>query len=71
MQNILFYSQIAISALLALSILLQHKSAGLSATFGGGSNAYTSKRGIEKFLVNSTVLFAILFFGSAIAYVFA
>ncbi|MFH1375455.1 MAG: preprotein translocase subunit SecG [Patescibacteria group bacterium] len=70
MQNTLFYVQIASSSLLVLSILLQHKSAGLSATFGGGGNAYSSKRGIEKLLTNSTVFFAVIFFGAAIAYVF-
>jgi len=70
MQNFIFYFQIVVSILLALSILLQQKSAGLSATFGGGSNAYSSKRGIDKFLVNSTILFAILFFGGALAYIF-
>ncbi len=72
MENVLFYSQIVISILLALSILLQHKSAGLSAAVGGGGggNAYTSKRGVEKLLANSTILFAILFFASALAYIF-
>jgi preprotein translocase subunit SecG len=70
MQNILFYTQIIVSIMLVLSILLQHKSAGLSATFGGGGNAYTSKRGLDKLLENSTVFFAVLFFGSALAYIF-
>ncbi|MCF7836675.1 preprotein translocase subunit SecG [Candidatus Gracilibacteria bacterium] len=70
MQNIVFYTQIGSSLLLALSILLQAKSAGLSATFGGGGNSYSSKRGVDKLLANATILFAILFFGSAIAYIF-
>lgn len=70
MQNTLLYVQIASSSLLVLSILLQHKSVGLSATFGGGGNAYSSKRGIEKLLTNSTVFFAVIFFGTAIAYIF-
>ena len=70
MQNILFYSQIIVSILLALSILLQQKSAGLSATFGGGGNSYSGKRGIDRLLVNTTIFFAILFFGGAIAHIF-
>jgi protein translocase SecG subunit len=72
MQTYVLYTQIGSSILLVLSILLQSKSAGgLSATFGGGGgNAYSSKRGIDKLLANSTILFAILFFASAIAYIF-
>lgn len=66
----IYWLQIISAALLALSILLQHKSAGLSATFGGGGNTYSSKRGIEKILTGSTVFFAILFFGTAIAALF-
>jgi protein translocase SecG subunit len=68
----LLYAQIGSAIFLTLSILLQNKSAGgLSATFGGGGgNAYSSKRGIDKLLANSTILFAIIFFASAIAYVF-
>ena len=62
--------QIISAALLILSILLQHKSAGLSMTFGGTGNAYSSKRGVEKILAGSTVLFAIMFFGTAIAALF-
>jgi len=70
METHLAYLQIASSALLALSILLQNKSAGLSATFGGGGNSYSSKRGIDKLLANSTILFSIIFLGGAIAYIF-
>ncbi len=71
MQDTLFWVQVTSSILLVFSILLQNKSSGLSATFGGGgSNAYSSKRGIDKLLANATILFAILFFGSALAYIF-
>ncbi|MBU1089436.1 preprotein translocase subunit SecG [Patescibacteria group bacterium] len=70
MQTLLFYIQIGSSALLALSILLQQKSAGLSATFGGGGNSYSSKRGLDRLLANATIFFAILFFGGAIAQIF-
>jgi len=71
MQNIIFYAQIVSAILLTLSILLQNKSVGLSATFGGGgSNSYSSKRGVDRILANATVVFAIIFFGSALAYIF-
>jgi protein translocase SecG subunit len=70
MQNLLFWIQIASAVLLTLSILLQHKSAGLSATFGGGGNTYSSKRGLDRILVRATVVFAIIFFVAALGSLF-
>ncbi|MCF7845946.1 MAG: preprotein translocase subunit SecG [Candidatus Peribacteraceae bacterium] len=70
MQTALFYVQIASAILLALSILLQNKSAGLSATFGGSGSGFSSKRGVDKLLVNATIFFALIFFGGALAYLF-
>lgn len=70
MPTLLYWTQIISAVLLTLAILLQHKSAGLSATFGGSSNAYSSKRGLDKMLASGTVFFAIIFFGVAIAAIF-
>jgi len=71
MQNTIFFAQIISAILLVLSILLQQKSVGLSATFGGGGEgAFSKKRGVDKLLENATVFFAIVFFGSAIAHLF-
>lgn len=42
-------------------ILLQNKGAGLSSTFGGGNEVYLTKRGMEKWVINSTVIFISLF----------
>lgn len=70
MQNILSYVQIGSAILLVLTILSQSKSAGLSATFGGGGGGFSSKRGVDRILENATVVFAIIFFASAIAYIF-
>jgi len=70
MQTTLYWIQIASAILLILSILMQNKSVGLSATFGGGGNSYTSKRGIDRILGTGTVLLAIIFFGAAIAFLF-
>ncbi|MFA6457960.1 MAG: preprotein translocase subunit SecG [Patescibacteria group bacterium] len=70
MQNILLYIQIGSAILLILTILSQSKSAGLSATFGGGGGAFTSKRGVDRILENATIVFAIVFFGAALAYIF-
>ena len=70
MQELFYWLQIISAVLLAFSILLQHKSAGLSATFGGGGNSYSSKRGLDRILSGGTVFLAIVFFGTAIAYLF-
>lgn len=70
MQNILTVSQIIISMVLILLILIQDKGTGLSATFGGSGNFYASKRGVQKILSNGTILFAILFFLNAILFLF-
>jgi protein translocase SecG subunit len=67
MAKIINIAEIAVSVLLVVSILLQNRGAGLSATFGGDFGGYYSKRGFEKFLVRFSVFLAILFIGLAIA----
>lgn len=57
--------QMAISALLIISILLQNKGGGLSETFGGSGNVYQTKRGFDKFLFIATIILAILFLVTA------
>ena len=59
--QVIFISQIVVSVLLILSILLQHRGAGLSAVFGGSGNIYRTKRGLEKGLFLATIILAILF----------
>jgi preprotein translocase subunit SecG len=46
---------------LMLAILLQARGTGLSATFGGDSSVYRSRRGIERRLWQFTILLAVLF----------
>lgn len=61
------YSVVTVSAvLLIISILLQNRGSGLGATFGGDSNVYRTKRGIEKLLLILTIVFAVCFFGASI-----
>jgi protein translocase SecG subunit len=67
MAKIINIAEIAVSVLLVVSILLQNRGAGLSATFGGDFGGYYSKRGFEKFLVRFSVFLAVLFIGLAIA----
>jgi len=70
METFLTISQIIISVLLILFILMQDKGTGLSATFGGSGNFYASKRGVEKVLSSGTVFLAIAFFVNAVLFLF-
>jgi protein translocase SecG subunit len=65
MEKILTIVQIAVSVLLAASILLQNRGAGLGSTFGGDFGGYYTKRGFEKFLFSATIILGILFLGVA------
>lgn len=58
--------QAVIAIFLILSILLQNRGSGLGSTFGGDMGGYYTKRGMEKFLLYATVLFAIIFFVLAV-----
>ncbi|HLD86079.1 MAG TPA: preprotein translocase subunit SecG [Patescibacteria group bacterium] len=59
-------AQVAVSVLLVICILLQNRGAGLGGIFGGEGNVYRTKRGVEKGLFVSTIVFSIIFFGLAI-----
>ena len=59
--------QVVLAALLVICILLQARGTGLGSAFGGEGNVYRTKRGIEKKLFQATIIFAILFFGVALA----
>lgn len=67
METYLNVAQIAVSVLLVVSILLQARGSGLSATFGGEGNVYRTKRGVEKMLFRSSIVLSVLFFGLALA----
>ena len=70
MRTTLLVLQAIFAILLALSILLQQRGAGLSSTFGGTGGFYTSKRGAEKFLERATIVLAFLFVANAVAFLF-
>jgi protein translocase SecG subunit len=70
MKASLLVLQAVISILLSISILIQQRGSGLSATFGGGGGFYASKRGVEKYLSIATVILAVLFVGNAVAFLF-
>ncbi|MDO9510104.1 MAG: preprotein translocase subunit SecG [Candidatus Magasanikbacteria bacterium] len=62
-QTIFNILQLILSAILIIIILLQQKGTGLSGVFGGSSNVYSTKRGIDKILFYSTIVVSIIFFG--------
>lgn len=61
MENILFIVQFSISVILISLILLQVKGVGLGRAWGGGGEFYKSRRGVEKWIFQLTILFAFLF----------
>ncbi|MCH8821027.1 preprotein translocase subunit SecG [Patescibacteria group bacterium] len=59
--DILMVAMIIISISLLAVILIQKKGSGIGAIFGGGGEAYRSKRGAEKILHYLTIVLAFLF----------
>jgi len=62
--------QIVLSILLVITILLQQKGAGVGGIFGGSSNIYSTKRGVDKVLFYATIVIACLFFGLSLSRLF-
>jgi protein translocase SecG subunit len=69
MKNALIIVQIALAVIMTVSILMQNRGSGLSGVFGGSGGVYRTKRGLEKILHLSTIIFSILFFGVSLAVV--
>ena len=67
MLELLSYSQIIISIILVISILLQNRGSGLSAAFGGDFAGFHTKRGLEKFLFYMSSVLGTLFIINAFA----
>jgi len=55
MLKALVWIEFFISFLLIASVMLQNRGTGLGGVFASEANVYRSKRGIEKFLFNSTI----------------
>lgn len=49
------------AVLLILAILLQQRGASLGAGFGGSSELYTTRRGLDKNLFEVTIILAVVF----------
>jgi len=61
-QTIFNIIQIILAVILILIVLLQQKGTGLSGVFGGSSNVYSTKRGVDKILHYTTIVVSVLFF---------
>lgn len=57
---------VIVSLLLCLSILLQHRAAGLSATFGGIGTSYVQRRGAEHLLYQMSIWLSIILFSLSV-----
>ncbi|MFH0851486.1 MAG: preprotein translocase subunit SecG [Candidatus Peregrinibacteria bacterium] len=57
---------VVVSLLLSLTILLQHRAAGLSATFGGIGTSYAQRRGAEKLIYQMSIWLSIIFFALSV-----
>lgn len=63
MSKTLTIIQLASACLLIGTILLQQKGSGLGAAFGGSSNVFSTKRGLDKVLFRATIVLSVVFFG--------
>ncbi len=59
--NILQYITIGSGALMILCILLQQRGASLGAGFGSSGELYTTRRGLDKSLFDTTIFLAVVF----------
>ena len=57
---LLSIADIVVAVLLVIAIMLQAQGGGLSPVFGGGGEMYRSIRNVEKFLVYTTIVLAII-----------
>lgn len=53
--------QVILAILLMIVVLMQQKGSGLGLVFGGDSNFYRSRRGIENLLHWATIVIAAIF----------
>jgi preprotein translocase subunit SecG len=61
MKLAVIFIQIFIAILLIILILSQAKGAGLGSAWGGSSEFYTTRRGMEKIIFVATIILATLF----------
>jgi preprotein translocase subunit SecG len=70
MLKVLVWVEIITSVMLIASILLQQRGTGLGGVFASEANVYRSKRGIEKFLFNSTIVLVVILVVSVLIHLY-
>ncbi len=69
MDQIINIVQMISAVLMMVLILLQQRGGGLSGALGGGggdTTSYSSRRGVEKYIFRGTIVFSVIFLGSAV-----
>jgi preprotein translocase subunit SecG len=61
MDTYLMIATIIVALTLIGVVLLQGQNSGLGSAFGGNSNIYRTRRGVEKTIFNMTVVLATIF----------
>lgn len=61
MELIINIVTIASAVLMVILILLQSRGASLGAGFGGSSELYTTRRGVDKTMHQATIILAVIF----------
>ena len=59
--NVLQIVTVGSALLMIIAILLQQRGASLGAGFGGSSELYTTRRGLDKNLFEVTIILAVVF----------
>jgi len=62
MKNVFLILNIIISIIIVVLILMQGRGAGLGSAWGGGSELFQTRRGVEKFTMTLTVALIAIFF---------
>lgn len=63
--------QVVVSVVLVVSILMQNRGSSLGSAFGGGATeSFHVKRGFEKFLFQTAIVFSFLFIALALVNVY-
>ena len=62
MRSILLLTNIVLSALVVILILVQGRGGGLGSAWGGGGEMFQTRRGVEKLTFRLTVILILLFF---------
>lgn len=65
--EILDIIMIASACIMAIAILLQTRGASLGAGFGASGELFTTRRGLEKNLYDTTIVLAVIFISSLLA----